>query len=211
MHPNLRNGDIVHVSPADSLSLRPGDIALAQTSDGLKVHRVAAIHPSSGKIITRGDAGQDSDREVLNVLAKVTAFSRNNSQHPVSSFETRLLHPLASLLRRVHLAARRRLSRLFAIVPILISFFTLSCFFAPAVSAQTDLALTQNASPAVVAPGANITYTEVVTNTGATANSVVLYQRLLRIPPLSPSRLRAPPPGSATIPALAAPARSPAR
>src|ERR1700686_1700209 len=152
MHPNLRDGDIVHVSPADSLSLRLCDIALAQTSDGLKVHRVAAIHPSSGEIVTRGDTGQDSDIEVLNVLGKVTAFSRDSSQHSISSLQTRVFHPLASLSLwlRAAAAARLRHFRLF------LSLFCLcTAFFIQGVHAQTaDLQLTQTASSSAVATNA---------------------------------------------------------
>jgi uncharacterized repeat protein (TIGR01451 family) len=152
MHPNLRDGDIVRVRPADSLSLRLGDIALAQTSDGLKVHRVAAIHPSSGKLVTRGDTGQDSDIEVLNVLGKVIAFTRNNSQHSVSSLQTRVFHPLASLSLWLRAAAATRLKHFGRFLSL---FALCTALFIPSVYAQTaDLQLTQTASGSAVATNA---------------------------------------------------------
>src|SRR5271157_4144156 len=70
MRPNILDGDAVLVSPATHRELHPGDIALVQNQDGLRVHRVETCSPSAGALITRSDTGLASDPVATHMLGK---------------------------------------------------------------------------------------------------------------------------------------------
>jgi uncharacterized repeat protein (TIGR01451 family) len=178
MRPNILDGDAVVLAPADTRQLRRGDLAFSQTSDGLRLHRVAALHLALGQFTTRGDAGLEHDPPSSQLIGKAIAFSRGTRQRSLSLWRTRLLHPLATQLHRLIRAANRRFSHLFGIFFLLLFLSAFVSFSAPSAFAQADLALTQVPAPTVIAPGNNITYTESVTNNGPNAaTTAVIYQQ----------------------------------
>src|SRR5271157_5142315 len=179
MRPNILDGDAVVVAPAENRDLHNGDIALVQNQDGLRVHRVAACDASSGAVVTRSDTGLASDPSASLMFGKVIVLQRNSREESLTALQTRFVHPLRVISHRLRAAAKLRLRR-FALLLSGIFALTLLCaaFLTPAAHAQADLALTQTAAPLVVAPAANITYSESVTNNGPNAAvTVVLYQQ----------------------------------
>ena len=177
MQPNLHDGDSVRVAPAGIDELRCGDITLVQNADGLRVHRVNDISLGTNQCVTRGDTGLVSDPVPARIFGKVIAYSRGPQQQHLNSWQLRVVHPLISLARRLFLAGRHRLQQLFHFQFAILFLFAAAFFSGTAAYGQADLSLTQVASQTVVAPGTNITYTEVVTNNGPNAaTSPVLYQ-----------------------------------
>ena len=178
MQPNLRDGDAVVVAPAGCNDLETGDVALTLGEDGFRVHRILRSGRVVREIITRGDAGQENDPATTAVFGKVIAVERGGKTTMTNS-RTIFLHRSSSLMRRLKLAAARRLKQmgssfwLFAFL----SFFGMLLHASPAV-AQADLALTQASAPSVVAPTGTITYTLNLTNHGPnTAVTPVVYQQ----------------------------------
>src|SRR5271157_2468668 len=186
MRPNILDGDAVLVAPAATCDLRQGDIALVENQDGLRVHRVDSWDPSLTALVTRSDSAIDSDPSASHLFGKVVVLQRNSRSESLTPLQTRLVHPLRAMLRRLRAAAILRLRR-FAV--LLSGFFALSLvcatFLVSVSQAQTDLQLTQTASATAIAAGSNVTYSEVVTNKGpnavaAATGSVIVY---LQTPP----------------------------
>ncbi len=180
MRPNLLDGDDVLVAPVQLPDeLHPGDIALVENSDGLRVHRISRDSRASHRLVTRGDSGLENDPAPSQVLGRVVSYSRGSRQRRLSPWDTQLMHPIASFARAIYLAATRRLPKVFAGFLAAIFALALASVFAPSAHAQTaDLQLTQTAAPAVVNRGSNITYTETVTNHGPNAATTpVVYQQ----------------------------------
>ena len=183
MRPNILDGDAVLVAPADNRDLRHGDIALVQNQDGLRVHRVASCDASSGAVVTRSDTGVASDPSASRMFGKVIVLRRNSREESLTPLQTRFVHPLRVMVRRICAAAMLRLSRV-ALLLIGIVALSLLCamFLAPAAHAQTaDLQLTQTASASAVAAGVTYSYTEVVKNNNSsatvTSGTIVVYMQ----------------------------------
>jgi uncharacterized repeat protein (TIGR01451 family) len=177
MQPNLLDGDNVQVAPANLSQLLRGDVTLVENEDGLRVHRVSEITRADAKCITRADAGLHPDPVANRVLGKVVSYSRSGQEQSLGRWQLKVVHPLASMARRIFLAAKRRSSHFFGTQTLLL-LFVLAGFSATPVHGQTaDLALTQTVGATTVAPGASITYTEAVTNNGgSSADTPVLFQ-----------------------------------
>lgn len=101
MHPIIRNGDYLLVSPSTQCAC--GDVVLTLSPRGLTAHRVVRI--ADGVVITRGDNAPGED-EVGRVLGVVTHIERDGKMRPVRRWSRAGLH-LARLVVRVH----RRLNR----------------------------------------------------------------------------------------------------
>src|SRR5208283_4546310 len=167
MRPNILDGDAVLVAPAADRGLLPGDIALVQNQDGLRVHRVASCDASSGAVVTHSDTGLDPDPSVSRLFGKVIVLRRNSREESLTPLQTRFVHPLRVMFHRIRAAAMLRLRRA-ALLLCGILALTLLCaaFFATPAHAQADLQLTQTASVTAVAVTTNYTYSEVVKNNG---------------------------------------------
>src|SRR5262249_44832149 len=117
MQPNLLDGDDIIVGPVSAADLRRGDITMVGTQHGLRVHRVA--HLASAGIITRGDAGLESDPQSGHILARAVAFSRNGREYPLNGWRHRVLHAIRSAIHKFRAAAIcrfRRFAGLFALI-----------------------------------------------------------------------------------------------
>ncbi|MGB2679079.1 MAG: C25 family cysteine peptidase [Candidatus Acidiferrum sp.] len=171
MRPNILDGDAVLVAPAADRELCPGDIALVQNQDGLRVHRVASCDASTGAVVTRSDTGLDSDPAASRLFGKVIVLRRNSREKSLTPLQTRLVHPLRIMFRRIRSATMLRLRRVALLLSGIVALsFLCATFLAPAVHAQTaDLQLTQTASATAVAAGATYTYTEIVKNNTSSA------------------------------------------
>jgi len=168
MQPNILHGDAVVVARARSSDLHQGDVALTRGMDGFRVHRVSRGPRSGECVITRGDAGQQNDPAPSSVLGKVIEVERGG--RVISSAGAgRDFHALRTQMHRLVRAGARRMRRFRATVrPSLLILFALLLYAAPAVAQTPDLSVTETAAPTpVVATGANITYTETVTNNSA--------------------------------------------
>ncbi len=167
MRPNILDGDAVLVAPSAGRELRPGDIALVQNQDGLRVHRVASCDASSGAVVTRSDTGLASDPSVSRTFGKVVVLRRNSREESFTPLQTRFVHPLRVTFHRIRTAAFLRLRRAALLLSGIVALSLLcATFLAPAVHAQADLQLTQTASVTAVAVTTPYTYSEVVKNNG---------------------------------------------
>ena len=171
MRPNILDGDAVLVAPPADRELRQGDIALVQNQDGLRVHRVASCDVSSGAVVTRSDTGLEPDPSASRMFGKVVVLRRNSHEESLTPLQTRVVHPLRVMFRRMRAAAMLRLRRFALLLSGIVALsFLYATFLAPAVNAQTaDLQLTQTASATAVAAGSTYTYTEVVKNNTSSA------------------------------------------
>jgi hypothetical protein len=171
MRPNILDGDSVLVAPPADRELRQGDIALVQNQDGLRVHRVASCDVSSGAVVTRSDTGLEPDPSASRMFGKVVVLRRNSHEESLTPLQTRVVHPLRVMFRRMRAAAMLRLRRFALLLSGIVALsFLYATFLAPAVNAQTaDLQLTQTASATAVAAGSTYTYTEVVKNNTSSA------------------------------------------
>src|SRR5208283_4604604 len=154
MRPNILDGDAVVVAPTADREFRPGDIALVQNQDGLRVHRVASCDASSDAVVLRSDTGLAPDPSASRLFGKVIILRRNSREEPLTPLQTRFVHPLRVMFHRLSAAAMLRLRR-FALLLSGILALSLLCvtFLAPAAHAQNtaDLQLTQTASANAIA------------------------------------------------------------
>ncbi len=170
MQPNILHGDAVVVTRARSSDLHLGDVALTRGADGFRVHRVSRGHRPGESVITRGDSGQENDAPPSAVLGRVVEVERRGR---VISFAGagRDFHALRTQMHRLVRACASRMRRLrTTFAPSLLILFAL-LWHAPSAGAQT-LSITNTGSPttpATLGPGGTITYTQVLTNTGALA------------------------------------------
>ena len=101
MLPTIKDGEIVHVKPVASSTLRIGDIVLLRTGEQFRAHRI--IRKCGESFITRGDAGVDTDGEIRGdqILGRITAKEVMNSRRLVRLDGTKArLKFLALELRR---------------------------------------------------------------------------------------------------------------
>jgi hypothetical protein len=102
MHPSIRNGEHVHVSPADWASLRVGDVILTRARRGLTAHRLVELR--GGTATTRGDNAIGRDAAVPHgaILGRITHIERDGATVavPAVPFRRNLLS-LSQLIRSV--------------------------------------------------------------------------------------------------------------
>ena len=190
MRPNILDGDAVLVAPSAERELRHGDIALVQNQDGLRVHRVASCGASSGAVVTRSDTGLACDPSASRLFGKVIVLLRNSRAESLTPLQTRFVHPLRVMFRRIRTAALLRLRRVALLLSGIVALSLLcATFLAPAAHAQTaDLQLTQTAVAlgtttliTAVAAGTTYSYTEVVKNNNSsatvTSGTIVVYMQ----------------------------------
>ena len=168
MKPNVRNGDIVEVAPISAGEPQRGDIVLARGRGGFRLHRVVGRDAATGKIVTRGDAGQQNDDPAEMVLGKVVSIERNERRISFTAPGTKLWHAVRTQSRRVLLAVAHRAPRARSVVAPFV-FLVLALFLSAApAAAQADLQTTVDtaAAPTTIAAGGQITYTITVINNG---------------------------------------------
>ena len=171
MRPNILPNDQVLVAPASANELKPGQVVLAQSQEGLRVHRVIERLAEGSAAITRGDAGQEADATEQQILGKVVAIARDGEEISTDRPWSTQVHAARTWLRKLRLAGRRRLTRGFlAAVPA----FILLQLFAGAAAMRANnvpVTITQTPSVTTVSPGGQITYTDVLVNTNNTAST----------------------------------------
>src|SRR6266446_2224638 len=64
MSPAIRDGEMVHVRSVDLAGLRAGDIVLAKSERGFRLHRLVLADAERDVFITRGDCGAEDDPAV---------------------------------------------------------------------------------------------------------------------------------------------------
>ncbi len=171
MQPNVLDGDTVVVAPISAGRPQRGDIALTRGEQGFVLHRVVGFDEVKGAILTRGDAGQQNDPCAAKVLGKVVAIERDGKTISLTSPGTALRHSVKTQAHRVRRGGMRAASRFrTAIVPAVFMLFAF-LLHAGTAAAQTTLTVTDAGTPNPVATGANITFTQTVKNTTATAAS----------------------------------------
>jgi uncharacterized repeat protein (TIGR01451 family) len=181
MRPNILNEDAVTVAPVEREELRIGDVALAKGEDGFRVHRVYNAGSKVGKVITRGDAGQENDAAAQNILGKVVAIERNGRISVTGTAVQRFHQALRKQIYRGRQAATLRMRKCvtcFGLPAFLVALGVL-LNAAPA-AAQADLTMSQATSVSVVDTGINFNYTEIATNNGPNAvpaGTLVVYQQ----------------------------------
>jgi uncharacterized repeat protein (TIGR01451 family) len=180
MRPNILDNDAVIVAPAEQ-AIERGNVALTYGDDGFRVHRVCFADGTAGEIVTCGDASQENDPAVNQVLGKVIAIERNGREVSMERPGIECLHAARVWMRRLKLASALRLSRVsvsnlcFGLIIMLGLLLNAS-----PVAAQADLTMSQTTSVSVVATGVNFNYTEIATNNGPNAvpaNTLVIYQQ----------------------------------
>ena len=82
MHPFIRDGDFIVVSPVKSSSIRKGDIVFYSNAENkIIVHRIIRKYKQKGRmtVLVKGDASFSSPEkmDIQNVLGKVIAVERN--------------------------------------------------------------------------------------------------------------------------------------
>lgn len=107
--PLLRDGDSLRAQRVEASSLHPGDIAVVKLPSGvLAAHIVVSVEP----IRTASSVGVE-DPLPLEVLARVTAFRRNDVVHEWPSYAAPALRLLPGASRALKtLPGLRRLVRL---------------------------------------------------------------------------------------------------
>ncbi len=159
MRPNILDGDAVLVAPSTIRDLRQGDIALIENPDGLRVHRVDSCNLSSGDVITRSDSAVELDPSASRVFGKVIVLQRNSGEQSLTPFQTRFVHPLRAMLRRLRAAAILRHRRASLLLSGIVTLSLLcATFLVPVGQAQStaDLQLTQTANSPAVATNATL-------------------------------------------------------
>lgn len=64
MSPAIRDGEVVEVTPVIAKELRKGDIVLAKSEHGFRLHRIVMADPARDCFVTRGDCGQEDDPQL---------------------------------------------------------------------------------------------------------------------------------------------------
>jgi uncharacterized repeat protein (TIGR01451 family) len=173
MRPNILPHDQVVVAPAPASQIKSGQVVLAQSCDGLRVHRMVQRLAEGGAAITRGDAGQANDAAAQRIFGKVVALERGKRNISLTGWQAPLVQASRTVMHRLRQAAVLRLKRIRSMVlpaGLLILFGALGNA-APAVGQALTISNTA-ASP--VAPGGTITYTQVISNTSGVAVTQVI-------------------------------------
>jgi uncharacterized repeat protein (TIGR01451 family) len=167
MQPNLTDGDTVVVAPVKPSDLRRGDLLLVRDDDSLLVHRLVASDPHSGSAVLQSDTGLAPDAPTTQLFGKVTHRIHGSGATAMTSFHTRVLHPVRRLARFLRLGVINRLRAISSHFFCAGAFFVLCAIpFVPTAKGQTaDLQLVQTASSSAVA-------TNVTTQSLGTATTV---------------------------------------
>ena len=138
MTPNLMDGDDVTVAPASASELRRGDVVLAENADGLRVHRIDSLNVNLGTLTLRSDTGMAIDPPASRVFGKVVARRHGSEEQRFTAVQTRLVHPVRALARRVSATAKLQLRRLgLLLTGLVVVTLVGSLFLAPAARAQS--------------------------------------------------------------------------
>jgi uncharacterized repeat protein (TIGR01451 family) len=181
MRPNILDNDAVIVAPVEREELQRGDVPLTYGENGFRAHRVCNAGSKAGKVITRGDAGQENDAAAQTILGKVVAIERNGRITSTATAVQRFHQALRKQIYRGRQAATLRLRKFatcFGLPAFLVGLGVL-LNAAPA-AAQADLTMSQATSVSVVDTGINFNYTEIATNKGPNAvpaGTLVVYQQ----------------------------------
>ena len=170
MQPNVRHGDLVEVAPIFVGEPERGDIVLARSRAGFRLHRVVGRDAETGKIVTRGDAGQQNDDPPEIVLGRVISIERNRRKISLETPGIKIWHAVRAQTRRAALAVAHRAPRArFIAAPFVFLVLAFFLYASPA-AAQADLQTTvDTGAPTTVAAGGQITYTITVINNGPNA------------------------------------------
>src|SRR6266853_455478 len=73
MLPAIRDGEILHVQPVDTATIRVADLVLFKDGAGFKAHRV--VQKRNDVFVTRGDAGLEPDNAIRGsqIMGKIIA------------------------------------------------------------------------------------------------------------------------------------------
>lgn len=173
MRPNILNGDVVTLAPATARRSQSGEIALTEGAEGLRLHRVSKQNSEKGTVITRGDSGQECDRETTAVLGKVVSIERNGKAKKAVGNGVRFIHDARGLAHKIKMGSARRLKKISSNLSVM-GLVLAAVFFgaSPAWAQNADLGVTQTASSSTVAPGGTYTLTDLVTNNSGFRASV---------------------------------------
>jgi len=116
MHPAVRDGDLLHVSPLCGAALDIGDIALYRSSrSGIVVHRVVDIRRQETKtlVLVKGDAAATPDPlvPVSRVLGRVVRIGRRGRTIVPRRWTSRRVAPLQARVFRLRRWGRRLLKQ----------------------------------------------------------------------------------------------------
>ena len=181
MSPAIRDGESVEITPTDIASLRKGEIVLAKTSRGFRLHRIVRTDPANGVFITRGDCGQQDDpplsaSQILGIArSKQVRIGRSSvaagfrgAAGGVLRRGARAQGLLTKFLSRFAVPALQRITSLRMLL------FCLLVFFATLISTQAQVAVDATANATAELTG-NATRTITVTHTtGTGANRLLI-------------------------------------
>jgi signal peptidase I len=96
MHPTIRDGEVVTVSPVDARMVKRGDILFYRSEHGVIAHRVVRIREEKSAqrvFILRGDASHSCDEPVRaeQVLGRVISVERDGRKIDLTNRRFRLL------------------------------------------------------------------------------------------------------------------------
>ncbi len=177
MQPNILNDDALVMAPIAEPSpqspIRPGDVLLARTTDGLRAHRVIAVDEFGSAVVTRGDAGQQNDAPISSsaALGKIVTVQRGAQKFSTLGRAARTRAELHTVARRLRVALLTRFTRALSYVfpAALLLVMTLLATVSPASAANADLAVTETTNITSVAASGSVIYTITITNNGPTA------------------------------------------
>lgn len=112
MHPTIRNGEIVEVTPLGGRTPRVGEVVLVKAMRGLTAHRIVRV--GDGSLVLRGDNSVSNDPELgfPALIGTVSGVERAGVLHPVGGRRLRRLRASAFARRcRRHVAAAVAASR----------------------------------------------------------------------------------------------------
>jgi signal peptidase I len=115
MFPFICNGDKILLAPAESETLRLGDIVLAKTQIGVILHRVIELQENLIVLAGDGNTKQVEHASLDEVFGKVFIVYRGKLAWDASSFKSRLIWRCWHIfrpIRRVLLAFLKRLTKL---------------------------------------------------------------------------------------------------
>jgi len=115
MDPTIRDGDVLTAEPVDPGEVRPGEILLYRTAEGVIAHRLVRCETAGAqpRLVLRGDAGGTCDPPVSHgeVLGRVIAVQRRGRSRGLTNRWTMRWHQARAAATRLGRAAIGRLSR----------------------------------------------------------------------------------------------------
>ncbi len=173
MRPNVLDGDVVEIAPAESATLKRGDIALTRCGDRILLHRAIGREKETGVLVTRGDSMSADDAPADAVLGKVISIERGARKFSADTGVAKLVHHARRSARRLARAVAFRARRLrSAVGPLLIVLLALLLHAAPAAAQRAAYTVTDTPIQGTIGPGQPLTFTQYVSNTsGRTINA----------------------------------------